>query len=357
MEPTQLPYKITSINPRQLRVTPGKYKWSLGLADLESVINNPITTSGDNTLFTAVAVLSRIDEGFEGHTYYLEEEQTPHGWDSTDCEPVVPVPMPEPHIPPHAPVAVTLANKYTLVADVPWYASSQGAIEKVHDSGDYSILAAGEYYVFADDQGMKNLSPDNQHEGAWINPEENVVPPEPEPIPEPGPNNFIGPRENSVAPEPVPEPVVEVSLPEVFKPSEVPIGNSSDTEWKSSWRQFNAGGTPDNYELLGDYRMLEYGGKRSFVDLTKNRHINVVGTFTKNGVKFYRPRDYHKDVAFEWWYGVPVLNDDNQPIMRKVVELHQQSLYEIFLTWRDDIRNYLGHKKTMDVRVKNKEKK
>lgn len=324
-----------------VNIIPGSNLLNLSSTDIVSMFSTPLATAGEDKVIHAVGVLHNSD--IPEYSFYIENVTDRVGWDVTDCIDVEEVRI----APPSAPVAVTLADKYTVVAEIPSYSTPTDAESSINKSG---TLPAGEYFVFADDQGMKNLSPDNQHEGVWINPEENVIHPEPEPIPEPGPNNFIGPRENSVAPEPVPEPVVEVSLPEVFKPSEVPIGNSSDTKWKATYKQFNPGGTPDTYELLIDYRMLEYGGKRSFVDLTKSRDINVVGTFTKNGVKFYRPRDYKKDVTFEWFYGIPVLDDNNVPIIRKVVdETPIQRFSDLWRVWKNDLRNYLGDKPVWDI--------
>lgn len=296
MQPTL--YTITPIAPRQIRIKPTRYKWNLAQPDAQSVINNPITTSGESLTFAAVAVLTRTDEGFDGHTYYLEEEQTPHGWDSADCELVVPAPMPEPHTPPSAPIPVTLADKYTVVAEVPSYSTSADAESSINKSG---TLSAGEYFVFADDQGMKNLSPDNQHEGVWINPDENVVPAAPEPVKEPGPNNFISPRESSVVPEPVVVPPPEPPKPKV-------------DNWKKTYRPFKnlSTGTeePRSYvvNLPGRIWNLDETGEDVSILLKNKEHVQVYGTVVRDNLMHYRLK-LKRDIHFDIWLCAPQIFD------------------------------------------------
>ena len=70
-------------------------------------------------------------------------------------------------------------EKYTLVTEVPKYTTSANAL-----NGDKSLavgtLAAGEYYIYKKYNGSYNLTKTVGTAGAWINPDDNIKPTEPE---------------------------------------------------------------------------------------------------------------------------------------------------------------------------------
>jgi hypothetical protein len=163
-------YTITEFSsPKQVQVTPGHYKWNLGQPDFKSVEANPIELSTADTHFNAVAILHH--RNIPQYNYYLEDANTPHGWNVLDCMDYTPPPAP--YVPPAAPVSAPLAEKYTLVTNVMTFNSASEAIKH---SGVAGALVAGDYFVMAKRDKAYNLSNDNMKDkNQWVNIADNVI--------------------------------------------------------------------------------------------------------------------------------------------------------------------------------------
>lgn len=229
-------------------------------------------------------------------------------------EPVVtpPPPLPPPSAPPAAPVPYTPAEKYTLLTTLMTFKNSQDAMSGVNGQ---STLAAGTYYVFAKEGKAYNLSKDNMKNGnQWVNVLYNIIP----------------------AAKPIPV------NPPLLKPSQVPIGPDNDTTWKATYRSFHLDRHSDPYKTQQVVEMKDYSGKRKFVTLDKDTTINVVGTFVKDGVTFYRPRA-NNDEFFSWYFGVSLYDDDGNLNLVKVVETDpekiERRLSDIVHFWKDDLKD------------------
>jgi len=175
--PPAPPYTISNMEPKQLQVKPGHYKWNLALPTFQDVCNNPIEKTPDNYTFTAVATLTRSDAGFQTYTYYLDDANTPHGWNTLDCQDAPPPqPMPTPYVPPAAPVEAPKAKTYEVLTTLLTFDNSQDAQFHANAKG---TVDKGTYYQFAEDGKCLQLGKDNQHPLYWINTSDNVVKVEP----------------------------------------------------------------------------------------------------------------------------------------------------------------------------------
>lgn len=301
-----------------------------------------VTTLAQDTRFPIGGYA--INNHFPTYKYALSPEDyqraangdysTNNGINCLDLE-EIPAPVPvKPYQPPAAPAPIPVATTpYGLVTTVKAYDS---ATDAANNTNARTTLTKGNYliyktainnclYIAAIDATLKY----------WINPADNVV----------------------VAPTPLVDKQVEAKTPVVaLKPSEVPIGTEADSSWKIM-NSFHPDRSPDTYELLIDYTMKEYDGQRGPVSLREGRSINVIGTFVKNGVIFYRPRDYKNDPYFLWWYGIPKFDDNGKPTLKKVIEEPlPEHVADLFRLWREDLRNYLGPAKIWDVILRVKKK-
>jgi hypothetical protein len=286
----QAPYTITPIEPKRLHVQANHYKWNLAQPDFNAVVTNPITTSGDGYDFTAVAVLKRSDPGFANYTYYLDDGNTPHGWNALDCAEPITAPMPTPYIPPTAPNKGTPAEKYELLTTLPYYASAEAA--QAGKDNSTGKLPAGIYYVISKENKAYNISSDNmkdlQH---WVNTLDNKAPVE-----------------------------IPVTVKTLVR----------DDSWKSTRVFFHEDRNKyDTYELQLDVIVqdLDHKGQSFFVSAYKpnssdNAILKVYGTVSKDTVKYYLLHD-PKDVNWDFWYVVPIINaHTGKPYLLKYSELY-----------------------------------
>lgn len=294
-------YTITAIEPKQLHVKTNQYKWNLAQPDFQAVVTNPITNSGNGIDFTAVAILTRSDTGFAGYTYYLEDANTPHGWNSFDCQEVITTPMPIPYTPPAPPQVAKPAEKYTLFVTVMAFDSAADAASSINAK---STLPAGTYYVWGKDGKVYQLGIDNIHEptGNWVNTLDNV------------------------APKSVP-----VMPPLASPPITIPV--MADNTWKSSRSWFYPDRNKfDLYELQSTVTLVDLDGRQPSHTLTEykaedantsdNRHIKVHGIAYKNGVKYYL---LHDPADTEWLssYAIAAINlQTGRPNLLKYSELY-----------------------------------
>lgn len=296
-------------------------KYGMNYNSLDYMAAHPVEVHDAGEIVT---VSNKVHHNIVNYDYYREADQI-DGYNVLDCDDYTPpLPTPTPYVPPAAPLAVKLAPKVTIVASVPYFSTSNNAKSSYKAQG---TIKAGEYYQIAVENGMWNISSDNmkdlQH---WINPGDNVVPPEPVVI------------------------TPTVNLPKTYKPSEVPIGTDSDTSWKASYVSFYPDRRAVPYKTLNVIQMKEYGGRRETVDIDENKQINIIGTFKKNGVTFYRPRA-NNDANFEWFFGIPMVDDNGKANLAKLVADMPEKLTigVLFNLWRDDAKKYLQGRKIWDI--------
>lgn len=306
-----VPVFTTSVTPfsGQYTVNPGMHKWNLDLATFDAIDNNPITyIPPDPITFTAQLTRSDIPQ----FTYYLEDANVHQGYNSLDVTAYTPPPpivvVSKPYVAPAAPEPVVRSQKYEVHIQLKWYLSSPDAQFKRNPQG--SLPVGDSYYRFATGDSTVQLGPDNMHSMWWINTKDNIAP---------------------------------VVIPvKILKPSEVPIGSDNDTKWKATYKSFHIDRTSDPYTLLQEVLMKEYSAKRDPVQLYKGNPINLVGTFVKDGIAFYRARDFKNDEYFDWYYGISMYNDDGQPNVVKVTEdiavTAERKLRDYYRYWRSDFK-------------------
>jgi hypothetical protein len=141
---------------------------------LLTVQANPITVSDDNTVFNAMAVLHHRE--IPQYNYYLEDANTPHGWNVLDCMDYTPPPAP--YVPPAPPIAVTPAEKLTLVTTVVYFKTAEQAKKR---EGALGPVFDGEYFVVGRDEQAVKLSKDNKNDIGWVNTYDNKIEEKPAP--------------------------------------------------------------------------------------------------------------------------------------------------------------------------------
>lgn len=170
-EPVPAPlWTAEAITPKQIKVKGGSRKWNLGHGTFNDVANNPITVAGDNTVFTATAILHHRE--IPQYNYYLEDANTPHGWNVLDCNDFTP--PPPPYVPPAPPIVAPLAERYTVVTRLMRFEKGTDALTHSNVAGD---IEQGQYYVISKLHEAYNLSDDNMKDrGWWVNTADNKLP-------------------------------------------------------------------------------------------------------------------------------------------------------------------------------------
>jgi len=304
----------TTYNPaRHLQLVRTASKWDCNRQDFEDRRSNPISTEPEGYDFWAQAVYDTHD----GNLYYSPDIQNSGGYNVKDCQDYV-APTPPPL--PAAPNKGTYAERYTLVATLMTFPTANDA---QFATNAQTTIKPGKYYVWHKQDKLYQLGTDNVHEpvGNWVNTKFNV-------------------REVPKVEVKPPEPVKEV--PVVLKPSQVKVGTADNTKWMSSYKSFHFDRHSDLYEVRQGLTMYDYSGKRKPVPVPQGQKLNMVGTFFKDGVMFYRTRSI-RDEYFTWYYGVPLFDDNGAVNLVKVVETDpekiERRISDITHYWRDDIKD------------------
>lgn len=298
-------YTIEYVPAKQVKVKPGMHKWNLALPTFESVCNNPVDTSGDNTVITVNGLLRHRE--IPQFQYYVEDINNPVGWNTLDVDDYIPPSAPQP---PSAPLVVpTSTEPYELVTSVMGYPSSNSA---ANDINARVALPAGIYYIYNQKAGVINITKNpgrpgdlDNAQGGWINPAQNVIPPEPVPTPVTPPDaaSPVGPRE---ATTPVVTPV-----PVVVAPTPITPTPDSEGQIRSTYLPFSPDGKPIYCAVLKDVMVqdvLHLGQSFTVHRLDKDgldREIPVYGTFKANG-RYYAKLKLKTDVSDYYLYGVPI---------------------------------------------------
>jgi hypothetical protein len=129
----------------------------------------------------------------------------------------------------------------------------------------------------------------------------------------------------------------------------VPIGKDDDNSWQELTSFY-----PDRravaYKALAHLNVKEYTGRRKSTVVEAGHQLNIIGTFTKDGVTFYCPRSPH-DEHFVWRYGIPMHDDDGNANLVKITDdlPNSLTLAHLFELWVSDAKAYLKQSKVMDI--------
>lgn len=287
-EPPALPYSISKdptpdgkIFPRQMQLKKDAFRYNC--------TTNPTTDEGIDAkglIFTAEGILTHVD----GYPYYMPNINDPSGFLVQDCQDYVP-PTPVP-VPVQAPVqlataapAVTAPNTsatFVVKTNLNGYSSPGNALTSKPPVT--MTFTPTTYYIYSSLNGMLNLTTKAGTPGAWVNPTLNVVVPPPPPAVSPLPTAVANP------------------LPKV------------DNSWKSM-TPLRSDRKPVEFVFETNYTIYDYGGQRPPLPTqSRGTRVLIYGTFTKNGVKYFRPR-LDGDEGFQYWLGIPVKDNSGFSII------------------------------------------
>jgi hypothetical protein len=282
------PYTISVIEPKQLHVTPNHYKWNLAQPNFDAIVANPITSSGTGLDFTAVATLTRPD--LPGYTWYLEDANTPHGWNSLDCTDVTPKPLPSPYVPPAAPIKGTLAERYEVFTNLPVYESAE---EVAKAKNPVDIIQPGTYYVWSKKGTVNNywdLSSSNMvDENKWINITDNKKPLNKPSTPALPPTTRLDPPELTAS---------------VANPLGVPATDPTAMNWRGTLNLGYAGLFVFYNGEKTSFPVIDLEGKNPTKYAHKGDYLQISGKFVgPDGKEYARPKNGPNSFM---WYGVAI---------------------------------------------------
>lgn len=270
-------FTVTPIDPIKVKVAFGRNKWNLGYGTLKEVKANPITQADNNTEFTAVAKLSHAH--IPNSVYYLEDANTPHGWNIVDCSPIpVPTPTPTPVKLPTAPLQAPSRDLYDLVVAIPGYKTATSAGNHTDSVG--TLDPDKDWYVFNtyhNKEYLKNLTQVPGVPGFWVNTEDNTIKPPP-------------------APE---APVDQTPVTTWHTPAVDPV--PVDISWQDTYKS-----DPNRRHWIVEqaYTVKDLTGKGQDIPVKRGGEFTIYGYFTKDNTYYARPQ---RTPGEEYWYGIPIL--------------------------------------------------
>lgn len=298
-------YTIEYRADAQFKVKPGMRLWDLSLPTFEDVCNHPIGDPADDNRIITVKGLLR-HRNIPQYEYYVEDINSPHGWNTLDVDPYTPPAKP---LPPAAPLPVPKAEQYDLKTTVMYFNSAADARTHTNAKG---TKPNGTYIVVSRDSTAVNLVKQNtDSDSFWINDLDNVVP---EPTP--------------VAPAVIASvPVVVISTP---KPAPVP---DTEAQIKSTFLPFNKDGTPIWCTVKKDVLatdLVHHGQAFTVHRLGSDgleREVPVYGTFKANG-RYYAKLQLKTDKDNYYMYGI-ALNGPNSlaPYLEDTYNVSDRILY------------------------------
>jgi hypothetical protein len=275
-----IPYTIEQIAPKQIVINRETHKWGMNYDNFTAINANPEGDAHPGDVHTVVAICHHNI----GYDYYLEDANVESGFNVVDCDDVPP-PPPAPYIPPAPPITAPNTEQYELIKAVPYYKSVPNALDGTNSAG---MLDSGLYYVFnktfPENDYQKppvalNLSHSIGVSGDWVNPNDNVI---------------------------VPEPVVVVPPKPTIESIKKKWEDETNIDWQKSYNPFTK---PVYYVAPSETYVVDHNtGQKSI--LRAESKVPIHGTFTK-GLIFYgrltRKNDDH-------WYGAPLNALDLAPI-------------------------------------------
>lgn len=292
--PVAPPYTVQDITPKQVKTNKDPTtKWGMNYDNLPAMEANPVATVPINTIMTVVSEVHHNTGG----TYYRTDVNDPDGYNVVDCDDYVPPLLPAP---PAAPLPIpTSTDPYQLIKAIPGYNTSNDA---ANNTSPITTLEIGTYYIFnrrystvkTDEVIALNVTRTPGVAGAWINPNDNLPNPPPEPViapPAPTPSTgWEGPRSAPAEAEPTPVPVTVTPNPNA---------------WKLTYKPLNTDRSPVLYVSINPnvIKIYDLDSKLSSIELKPYTELHIVGTFVKDGVTYARA---NKVAAQGLWYGIPI---------------------------------------------------
>lgn len=335
---SEVPYSVENIPERVVKLKKNTSLWDLNQRTWPGMVNSPIINSAEGSQITVHAIAHHA----LGGNYYMPDPTKSQGYNVIDCETIeAPSPAPEPTpqpapvvtAPPKGALNLPSGRKYTVVVNLPGYLTATMAGN--HDRPNTTVTP-GEYSVFnvyPNREDLINVTLFDGKPGAWINTNDNVLPPEPSPEP-------------PAAPEPTPDVVPEPSTP---------------VEWEKNYKPFDRPDgslVPVKYVALQPYSVVDFNNAGKPVQLNQYDYIYIAGTFTGPDGKIYgRPQDAveHSGPDKEYWYGVPMDDTLLEPYDelfsasttradRRV--LHTESVGDVIADTLDEVKQLFGKMKS-----------
>jgi hypothetical protein len=226
-----------------------------------------------------------------GYDYYRRDGQI-DGFNVLDCDDYTPPPP----RPPDAPLPIpTSTEPYEIVKTIMGFATSNSA---ANHTDAKAIVDAGTYYVFntrANSDGKVialNVTKTTGKPGSWINPDDNVVDPEP-------------PKAQPVTVEQI----IQNRTPDSYKePETTPVTVTVKPPSPDAWKKMtplNEDRVPELYISMNktEIHIRDFEQKRSPLPLEPLSSLHIIGTFTKDGVIYGRTAKIAKEGL---WYGIPM---------------------------------------------------
>lgn len=320
-------WTVETIASKQVKIKPGMYKWNLGHANFTDVANNPIVKFDDGIVITANGILHHRE--IPQYNYYVEDVNTPHGFNVLDCDFYTP---PVPYTPPAAPIPIPEVKRQNIEWGVPVYATAMDAKMKQNPLADK--LAPGNYIVLKSDDKAYNLTADNRRDGQWVNIDEDKPP---------------------VPVTPVIPPKIVTTIQEASK--NIPLDSD---KWKASIASFNIDRSPEYFWATNASQIVikDLEGKRADIEMTpyncdksgKPRRLPAVATLEKDGILYAWPEQAYKARIY---YCVPMfvltpdkgnVFDDTKDWIERVVTHtmrisdHPKLAWYRFNRWLDGIK-------------------
>lgn len=281
-------WTVQPIADKQVRVKPGSRKWNLAHGNFNDVAANPITQADDNTVFTARGILHHRE--IPQYNYYVEDPNTPHGWNVLDCVDYIapappPPPPPQPQLskPESAPIPVPKITTYTVLPDVIMYFdSSDDAKTRRNARG---TLNKGSYIELERVERTVRIVRQNQDRTSyWVNDFDNTI---------------EVPKSVEVAPPVIATPPLPEKLKEVITKAAEDIPVKEESDMATTWKQCtpikvnpNTGQwTAVKYHSTNDMPMQirSLDGKMpAEITLPAHKELKLVSTFWYDGKQYAR---------------------------------------------------------------------
>jgi hypothetical protein len=253
--------------------------WGMNYRELSYMAEHPVEAHSAEEIWTVTNKVRHVN----GYYYYRREGQV-DGFNVLDCDDYTPPPVTPPtgQLKDYTPIPFPAAEKYTLVTSVQGYAKPSDARNGENTT---QPVEPGDYYVYAAEQGMKNISDSAAKAGVWINPADNVE----------GRDVTEAPI---AVPEPTPEPVEVVATPSL--PIALSYEYLSPDRDPVRFRSLNT--TVVTLKDLENPISAENPEGVKPIELPPTFELDILQSTVKNGVEYYLPS---KSLQGGWHHGIP----------------------------------------------------
>lgn len=290
--PAQLSYSVESIQPKQIQLKANPtHLWDLNRRDWADMSNHPADTLNAGTVVTVSALAHHV----LGGSYYMPTAGVAQGYNIVDCEDYV-APAPTPVTVTPAPPVVKVTNiTYTKLSAALSLVANKSTVDKWNlgfatypEAKFVEQLAKGTSFVAFG----KAQRTDLDHPVYFMN-EADFGQADTTGSPA---NNF-GINTVDLSPAPVAT-IIPAKSPDGL---DVKVFPTLPTNWQETFRVEKTG----NYIANTSTVVHDLSNPtQPALQLVKGQTVHVGGTFTKDGVEYYRTQ---KSVENDIWYGIPTI--------------------------------------------------